>query len=85
MNAKNNLVDIAENYLTTVVNNGADDLITLVGAEGLVADPRFGIIAGEPSLKDPGYRPGPNQTRDRSHEQDRQENTYARDRRDSGR
>mgnify|MGYP006899837944 CR=1 FL=1 len=52
MKAKNNLVDIAENYLTTVVNNGADDLIALVDAEGLVADPRFGIIAGEPSIKE---------------------------------
>ena len=52
MKAKNNLVDIAENYLATLVNNGAEDLIALVGAEGLVADPRFGIITGEPSLKE---------------------------------
>ena len=52
MTTNNLLVNIAENYLATLVDNGAEDLIALVGSEGLVADPRFGIITGEPSLKE---------------------------------
>ena len=47
MTTSNNLVSIAENYLSTVVNNDAKELIALVGAGGAVEDPRFGRIAGE--------------------------------------
>ena len=50
MKVKNNLVDIAENYLNTVVNSDVGGLIALVGSEGAVEDPRFGRIAGEQSL-----------------------------------
>ena len=52
MTTSNNLLSIAENYLTTVVNNDANELIALVGAEGAVEDPRFGRIAGESSLRE---------------------------------
>ena len=52
MTTSNNLVSIAENYLSTVVNNDAKELIALVGAGGAVEDPRFGRIAGEGSLKE---------------------------------
>ena len=43
MTTNNYLVNIAENYLETAVYKSADDLVALVGSEGLVADPRFGI------------------------------------------
>lgn len=52
MTTDNHLTTIAENYLATAVNKSAGDLAALVGREGLVADPRFGIISGEPSLKE---------------------------------
>jgi ketosteroid isomerase-like protein len=52
MTTNNYLVNIAENYLETAVHKSADDLVALVGSEGLVADPRFGICSGEPKLKE---------------------------------
>ena len=52
MTTNNYLVNIAENYLETAVYKSADDLVALVGSEGLVADPRFGICSGEPKLKE---------------------------------
>ena len=49
--SKNELTDIAENYLSTAVHSDADSLIKLVGQDGIIEDPRFPGNRGESQVR----------------------------------
>ena len=51
MATKEQLQKIAESYLLTVVNNNGDALVSLVGKDAIVEDPRFPGNKGENSLR----------------------------------